>query len=220
MSSAQEMKSISEGLSKLGLSQPESLKDSYPESNVTDVLRNYITNELHRISNVERELIFQSLDSPSTLDKGDLIIPIPRLRLKGINPKEKAAEWCASFDKGKYLSDVKAEGPFLQFFFSKELLFNLVIKDTLVRTDKYGSLPIGLNKKVIVEFSSPNIAKPFHAGHLRSTIIGGFLSNLYEKAGWDVTRINYLGDWGKQFGLLAVGFRKIWLRRKLSKGPN
>ena len=62
---------------------------------------------------------------------------------------------------------------------------------------------------MIVEFSSPNIAKPFHAGHLRSTIIGGFLSNMYEEAGWDVTRMNYLGDWGKQYGVLAIGFQKF-----------
>lgn len=75
------------------------------------------------------------------------------------------------------------------------------------------------NKKIIIEFSSPNIAKPFHAGHLRSTIIGGFLSNLYEKLGWDVTRMNYLGDWGKQFGVLAVGFERYGDEEKLAKDP-
>ena len=66
-----------------------------------------------------------------------------------------------------------------------------------------------------VEFSSPNIAKPFHAGHLRSTIIGAFLANLYEAHGWEVTRINYLGDWGKQFGLLAVGFERFGSEEEL-----
>lgn len=72
---------------------------------------------------------------------------------------------------------------------------------------------------MIVEFSSPNIAKPFHAGHLRSTIIGGFLANLYEAAGWDVTRINYLGDWGKQYGVLAVGFDKFGSEEALKENP-
>jgi len=74
-------------------------------------------------------------------------------------------------------------------------------------------------QKMIVEFSSPNIAKPFHAGHLRSTIIGGFLANLYEGAGWDVTRMNYLGDWGKQFGVLALGFEKYGSEEELVKNP-
>jgi arginyl-tRNA synthetase len=74
-------------------------------------------------------------------------------------------------------------------------------------------------KRIIIEFSSPNIAKPFHAGHLRSTIIGGFLSNLYEGAGWDVVRVNYLGDWGKQYGLLALGFEKYGNEEALKVDP-
>jgi arginyl-tRNA synthetase len=74
-------------------------------------------------------------------------------------------------------------------------------------------------KKMIVEFSSPNIAKPFHAGHLRSTIIGGFLANLYEGAGWDVIRMNYLGDWGKQYGVLAIGFDLYGNEEELVKNP-
>lgn len=74
-------------------------------------------------------------------------------------------------------------------------------------------------KRIIVEFSSPNIAKPFHAGHLRSTIIGGFIANLYESAGWDVIRMNYLGDWGKQYGLLALAFEKYGDEEALNKDP-
>lgn len=74
-------------------------------------------------------------------------------------------------------------------------------------------------KRVIVEFSSPNIAKPFHAGHLRSTIIGGFLANLHTIMGWEVIKINYLGDWGKQYGLLANGYKLYGNEDELVKDP-
>mgnify|MGYP002718764264 FL=1 len=73
--------------------------------------------------------------------------------------------------------------------------------------------------KIIIEFSSPNIAKPFHAGHLRSTIIGGFLANIYTVMGWDVIKMNYLGDWGKQYGLLANGFKYFGNEEALVKDP-
>ncbi|XP_045191717.2 probable arginine--tRNA ligase, mitochondrial isoform X1 [Mercenaria mercenaria] len=74
-------------------------------------------------------------------------------------------------------------------------------------------------KCVIVEYSSPNIAKPFHVGHLRSTILGNFIANLYERLGWKVVRLNYLGDWGTQFGLLAVGFQRYGNEEELQADP-
>lgn len=84
---------------------------------------------------------------------------------------------------------------------------------------KYPKNEAAGRKKVIVEFSSPNIAKEFHAGHLRSTIIGAYISNLYKSMGWDVLKINYLGDWGKQFGLLAVGWQKFGSEELFQKEP-
>lgn len=211
---------ITKSLAGLGLKTSTQVEGSHPEYNVVDVMRNYITLELTAITGISSEIIFSALDSPNTLDKGDLLVPLPRLRLpKGTDFKTKATEIAQAFNKGGYLAEVRAEGQFLQFFFEKKTLFNLVIKDALTRTSDYGFLPLGLGKKAVVEFSSPNIAKPFHAGHLRSTIIGGFLANLYEKVGWDVTRINYLGDWGKQFGLLAVGFDKYGDDEKLATDP-
>ncbi len=213
------MTTISSSLEKLSLKEPTKYEGSYPEYNTVDLLRNYITQELSKISGVEPKLIFPALEWTNTLDRGDLLIPIPRLRIKGAKPQELATEWAEKFPLGEYLSKVEGNGPFIQFFFSPKFLFNLVVKDVLKRKEDYGACPIGERKKLIIEFSSPNIAKPFHAGHLRSTIIGGFLSNLYEKLGWDVTRINYLGDWGKQFGLLAVGFERYGSEEELLKNP-
>lgn len=211
---------ITASLASLGLRTEPAVAGSYPDHNVVDVMRNYITNELHSLTGIAKDVIFPALDSPSTLEKGDLLVPLPRLRLpKGTDFKAKAAEIAENFNKGGYLADVKAEGQFLQFFFSPKTLYSLVVKDTLTRKSDYGYLPMAEGKKAVIEFSSPNIAKPFHAGHLRSTIIGGFLANLYEKVGWDVTRINYLGDWGKQFGLLAVGFEKYGDAAKLETDP-
>lgn len=120
-------------------------------------------------------------------------------------------------------------GTYLAFFFKVDKLAQILIPSILKSKQAFGQNKfLGLKdpqdaskgqKRIIVEFSSPNIAKPFHAGHLRSTIIGGFLSNLYAGAGWDVVRINYLGDWGKQYGLLALGFEKYGSEEALTADP-
>ncbi|KAG6827107.1 hypothetical protein H0H92_013178 [Tricholoma furcatifolium] len=82
---------------------------------------------------------------------------------------------------------------------------------------EYGTNTSGKGKKNIIEYSSPNIAKSFHVGHLRSTIIGQFLANLYESCGWDIVKMNYLGDWGTQFGLIATRLEKYGSQEELEK---
>lgn len=116
----------------------------------------------------------------------------------------------------------------LAFFFSPTLLPRLILPYVFTLATSYGfNTAIGCKgsgtthhqekKKMVVEFSSPNIAKEFHQGHLRSTIIGSFLANLHSRNGWEVTRLNYLGDWGRQYGLLAVGWERYGSEALLEK---
>ena len=139
---------------------------------------------------------------------------------------------------------VVAIGPFLNFKLDKKSLVTHILDEVYNNKEKYGHSKVGEGKTIVVEFSSPNIAKPFHAGHLRSTIIGNFIANVYETLGYKTVRINYLGDWGKQYGvepffsspfsfllifswlesclhtgLLAVGFQRYGSEKELEEDP-
>uniref|UniRef100_A0A8C4RNH8 Probable arginine--tRNA ligase, mitochondrial n=1 Tax=Erpetoichthys calabaricus TaxID=27687 RepID=A0A8C4RNH8_ERPCA len=102
---------------------------------------------------------------------------------------------------------------------AKQRVLQQVLKDGPYFGVKSQLFSLCKMKKVVVEFSSPNIAKKFHAGHLRSTIIGNFIANLKGALGHSVTRINYLGDWGLQFGLLGIGFQEFGSEEKLKSNP-
>jgi arginyl-tRNA synthetase len=145
------------------------------------------------------------------------------------NPQELCKELAEKFPESDLVAPPVPFGVHLQFFFKPEPLTKTVITRILKEKATFGtngnqglrdpSDPSKGKKRIIVEFSSPNIAKPFHAGHLRSTIIGGFLANLYTVMGWDVIKMNYLGDWGKQYGLLANGFKRFGNEEELLKNP-
>ena len=202
---------------------------SGPAVNPIDDYRNHVAEHLAPIVGIKVDEIVPRLQTTISQDKGDLMLAVPSLRIKGKNPGDLAKEWAEKFPPSSLVEKPVVSGTFLQFFFKPGPLTNSVIKAILKEKRAYGSNPsIGMKdsanlhagkKRVIVEFSSPNIAKPFHAGHLRSTIIGGFISNLYELAGWDVIRMNYLGDWGRQYGLLANAFELYGDEEKLQADP-
>ncbi|KAL9108172.1 MAG: hypothetical protein Q9227_007026 [Pyrenula ochraceoflavens] len=217
---------ITEQLSRLQLS-PE-FPESYPKINPVDVYRLHITERLASITGIEPSLIYSTLQWTQTLEKGDLTLPIPRLQIKGTPPAKLAQQWAQKFPEDDFVLRPMAVGVNISFTFSSKSVASVVLPTIYTLGSAYGfntahgeripGDPSSAQLKV-VEFSSPNIAKEFHAGHLRSTIIGGFLSTLYEKNGFKVVRMNYLGDWGRQYGLLAVGWQKYGSEELLQENP-
>ncbi|XP_033635589.1 probable arginine--tRNA ligase, mitochondrial [Asterias rubens] len=116
-----------------------------------------------------------------------------------------------------------AGGGLVTFEVNPSLMVQKVLEQVQTEGRQYGVTPEPWEDRqedrVIIEYSSPNIAKPFHAGHLRSTLIGNCIANLHSALGHNVTRVNYLGDWGVQFGLLGVGFQRFGSEEKLSSDP-
>lgn len=122
--------------------------------------------------------------------------------------------------KYEMLEKVEVAGPgFINFFLSKKYFVDNII-DIQKKGETYGSLQIGENKTVIVEFSSPNIAKPFTIGHLRSTIIGDAIARILTFSGYSVLRDNHLGDWGTQFGKQIVALKKWGSDEDLKRAEN
>ncbi|CAO3703312.1 unnamed protein product [Rhizopus stolonifer] len=191
---------------------------SDPSTNPLDTFRNLIAVQIASLGNLDAVFVYQSIDNPRSLENGDLAIALPRLRLKG-NPAAIAKEWSEKFVTNKYITEISSAGPFLNFRINKAILTQLTINMLSQTGEHFGDNNSGQGKTVIVEFSSPNIAKPFHAGHLRSTIIGAFIYNVYKANGWKAISMNYLGDWGKQYGLLAVGFSRHGTEEKLLSDP-
>jgi arginyl-tRNA synthetase len=172
------------------------------------------------ITGLDADFVLENVIHPKKDKKqpvGDVAICVPALKLPG-NPIELCKNIASQFKTNDDIVKVTSQGPFCHFFFSPQI-YTKCLKQVLQMNESYGRNYNGLSKFAVVEFSSPNIAKPFHAGHLRSTIIGSFVTKLLNHCGWETTSINYLGDWGKQYGLLAVGFEKYGSEQELINDP-
>lgn len=122
-------------------------------------------------------------------------------------PHKLALEIAPKFQPSRFLAQCTPESAYLNFRIRREAWAEIVLKKIFQEGRSYGGNLGGRGKTVLVEFSSPNIAKPFHVGHLRSTIIGHALGRIYERQGYEVVRLNHLGDWGKQFGEVITAFK-------------
>ena len=169
-----------------------------------------IAEEISKIVNIEKKEIETYIEKPIDNKNGDYAFPCFRLAKE----LKKAPPIIANEIKEKIeldtsiIEDVQVVGGYLNFYINKETITKEVLKE-ISKTEKYGKTNIGNGKNIVVDYSSPNIAKPFHIGHLRSTVIGGALYNIYKYLGYNVTGVNHLGDYGTQFGKLIEGY-KLW----------
>ncbi|KAL2916540.1 arginyl-tRNA synthetase [Polyrhizophydium stewartii] len=183
-----------------------------------DVFRFEIVSQICALTGSTPDVIYPLLEEPRDRKNGDISLPLPRARLPG-NPIELATSLAQKFKCNDLITKAAAAGPFLNFTYNRDTLRNRTIASAVGLGPQYGANATGFGNFGIVEFSSPNIAKPFHAGHLRSTIIGSFIKNVLDASGWGTVSINYLGDWGKQYGLLAVGYERYGNDEELEKDP-
>ncbi|KAG0645350.1 Arginyl-tRNA synthetase [Hyphodiscus hymeniophilus] len=198
----------------IGLQQVPSFAEADVLNNPLDIYHAYLAEHLKTLVECDPHLVYNSIHPSNGIENGDLDIVLPQLKLPSVSPKELAGELLKK-PHPLFAAPFK-DGIHIRFFFSTKTLPRLLLPYINGRKEKYGVYaPLNLQngtysvpKKVIVDFSSPNIARDFTAAHLRSTILGAFVANLHSSMGYSVVKINYLGDWGKNLGLLGVGWQK------------
>ncbi|MCK4259783.1 MAG: arginine--tRNA ligase [Halanaerobiales bacterium] len=150
------------------------------------------------------------IEIPPNPEMGDYAFPCFQLaKHLRKSPVKIAEELVANLEAKGLVSEVRQLQGYVNFFVNKEVLVRDVLEQVFAQTESYGVQNIGANQTVVIDFSSPNIAKPFNIGHLRSTVIGGALKNIFKYLGYNVQGINFLGDWGTQFGKVICAY-KLW----------
>lgn len=157
---------------------------------------------------LEQETILNLLEKPKKSSMGDLAFPTFSLAKTMRKAPQIIASELVGQINNSYFEKVEAVGPYINFFLNKSEISAQVLKEVIKKREDYAQAAIGQGRNIVIDLSSPNIAKPFSIGHLRSTVIGDALSNIFQKLGYETVKINHLGDWGKQFGLLIVAYKK------------
>ena len=179
-----------------------------------------IASELAKvIDSLDQDAILNLLEQPKSSDLGDIAFPAFSLaKVERKAPQAIAADIAEKIDQSAF-EKVVATGPYVNFFLDKSKISGQVIKSVIEAGADYGQQDEGHGQNITIDLSSPNIAKPFSVGHLRSTVIGDALSNIFRKMGYNTIKINHLGDWGKQFGLLMVAYKKWGSKEAVEANP-
>lgn len=164
---------------------------------------------LIKIDGVSEEEILSLISVPPTQDKGDFTLPCFRFaKALRKSPVVIAQELASAIPANEVVTKAEAVNGYLNFFVDKLGRAKEVLNSILKKGAEYGDSDEGKGKTVCLDYSSINIAKPFHIGHLFTTVLGGSLYKVYKKLGYNAVGINHLGDWGTQFGKLIVAYKK------------
>lgn len=170
-----------------------------------------IAKQISEVTNINWEELENYLEIPPETKMGDYAFPCFKLA-KTLKKAPPAIATQIKEDiktENTAIEKIEVVGGYLNIFINKKLLVENVLKEIDEQKDKYGYSKIGEGKTAVIEYSSPNVAKPFHIGHLRTTVIGGSLYKIYNALGYNTVGINYLGDWGLQFGKVMAGL-ELW----------
>lgn len=182
-------------------------------------MKELIASLINEHVNIPKDQIINLIEIPPNTSLGDYAFPCFSLAKELRKNPVQIAQELATKIKSKDFEKVEAKGPYLNFFLNRNSIAEKTLSEIFKQKDKYGSSKDGQGKTIVIDLSAPNIAKPFGVGHLRSTIIGNSISNLAINQGYKTVKINYLGDWGTQFGKLIVGYKLWGNASKLKKDP-
>ncbi len=172
-------------------------------------MKRQIAEAISEAINEQSNEVLTLLEVPPNSEMGDFAFPCFRLaKIFRKSPQAIALELAEKIEKPTCVCQIKAEAAYVNFYLDKSFFAKEVIQCVLNEGKNYGSSSVGNGKTVVIDYSSPNIAKPFHVGHLRSTVIGNALYNIFKCLGYNCIGINHLGDWGTQFGKLIVAYKK------------
>ncbi|HLS53984.1 MAG TPA: arginine--tRNA ligase [Tissierellaceae bacterium] len=169
---------------------------------------------------LDRDEISNTIEIPPSPEMGNYAFPVFRLsKVYRKAPNLIAEELVTKFGDNQYFEKIENVGPYINFFIDKSKLIETVLNEIMDKGEKYGSSKMGEGKNVLIDFSSPNIAKPFHMGHIRTTVIGNALYKIYNFLGFNTVAINHLGDYGTQFGMLISAYKKWGDRQVIEQDP-
>ena len=181
--------------------------------------KNIIAEEVKKVTNIDN--IYEYIEVPANKEMGDYSLPCFKLARE----LKKAPQMIANDIKEQLkfeeelISKIEVVNGYLNFYINPIALVKTVLEEFSNKQSEFGNSNIGENKTIVIDYSSPNIAKPFHIGHLRSTVIGNALYNIYKFLGYNVIGINHLGDYGTQFGKLIEGYKRWGKEYDIESNP-